>query len=572
MKKTIPITLKLLIFVSIFFILAIANSWLFLNSIKEFKKYAEINNVLFSIKTDIVALEYMLDVFVIGGDFEKGGGTEGVNLKAKVVDSDMERLKELSAAFGIFNDNPMLSRDYNDIVSDWRLVKERIAVLSNAISREEGLLVHNDVDLTTFLIAERLAGIEKFIYTEKDMAFSDITVLVGKSLLISALVAIAGIYLFYRNVINPIIRMSSAAEKIIDGNLSSRFETASKDEIGVLAKLLNKMADTINEAHSALGKNILEKTMIKETRTTEFTALNKVVGTIGRTLSKEEIALIAIDELIHSINADAGWIYLTEPFNTGPEKRTGLIVQRGLPHTFLKEANDAKLEEYLTGRLRNNKKHIFVNISEMDNSSRPLLESMGFKALCIIPIVYTESTIGAIILASKSQDGFSNTASCLFAEIMSGELAIAIENINLFEKEYRSKQLLERIIYQSPVSIAVFDKCGTCIMFNPAYSNFFEIKDGSQPVGKYNLFEDEVLETKGYTPLIKMRIFEGKPVTIEFEHDVSKSRYNQITRKPIKLKTTLSPIVDSNGSVINIVAMYEDVTEEDNPKKQMSKT
>ena len=129
---------------------------------------------------------------------------------------------------------------------------------------------------------------------------------------------------------------------------------------------------------------------------------------------------------------------------------------------------------------------------------------------------------------------------------------------------------MERIIYQSPVSIAVFDKCGTCIMFNPAYSNFFEIKDGSQPVGKYNLFEDEVLEAKGYTALIKMRIFEGKPVTIEFEHDVSKGQYNQITRKPIKLKTTLSPIVDSNGSVINIVAMYEDVTEEDDPKKQMS--
>src|SRR3970282_2552007 len=114
MKKTIPITLKLLIFVSIFFILALANSWLFLNSIKEFKKYAEINNVLFSIKTDIVALEYMLDVFVIGGDFEKGGGTEGVNLKAKVVDSDMERLKELSAAFGIFNDNHRLSLDHKE--------------------------------------------------------------------------------------------------------------------------------------------------------------------------------------------------------------------------------------------------------------------------------------------------------------------------------------------------------------------------------------------------------------------------------------------------------------------------
>src|SRR3970282_2745573 len=94
MKKTIPITLKLLIFVSIFFILAIANSWLFLNSIKEFKKYAEINNVLFSIKTDIVALEYMLDVFVIGGDFEKGGCSEGVNFKPNGVLCDMEDTKQ----------------------------------------------------------------------------------------------------------------------------------------------------------------------------------------------------------------------------------------------------------------------------------------------------------------------------------------------------------------------------------------------------------------------------------------------------------------------------------------------
>src|SRR3970040_2929452 len=106
--------------------------------------------------------------------------------------------------------------------------------------------------------------------------------------------------------------------------------------------------------------------MVKETRMTEFTALNKGVGTIGRTLSKEEIALIAIDELIQSINADAGWIYLTEPFNTGQEKRTGLIVQRGLPHTFLKEANDVELEEYLTGRVGNNKTQNLFNICVKD--------------------------------------------------------------------------------------------------------------------------------------------------------------------------------------------------------------
>src|SRR3990170_39949 len=573
MKRTLSVTQKFLIFISIFFILAVAHSWFFVSSIKELDKYADINNLLTSMKGDIVILEYRLDIFVIGGDFQKHYGTEGLSEQVVNIDKVLKQLKGLPDTT-IFNSNPMLSGDYKALINEWKFTAQKIGGLQNAASKEEVFLIHNDVDLKLFLIIEQLERLTQFLDARKANEFSNLDIRITYSLLISVAITLIAIYLFYRSIIRPINYMASTAKNMAAGDLKVRLKAVSQDEIGVLASTFNKMADDMKEAHATLEKNVSNRTMELEQRTNELAAINRVASAMGRTLAKEEIAGIALDELIFATKADAGWVYLIKQYDTDSETKLHLEVQRGLPPSFLKEAKEVRLEDgSIIGKPIKEKKHLLISISEVDIRFRRHLENMGFQMLFILPLIHTDSVIGLINLASKKSDYFFNdkAGSYIFAESIAKELANAVEYIGLFQKEFKSRLLMERLIYQSPVSIAVFDKTGTCAMLNPAYKRLFEIESADHVLGKYNILKDNVLEEKGYNQMIR-EVWKGKPVELETEYDISKVGHIHPPQadkgRPKKLRIRVFPIIDNDGSIPNIVAMYEDVTNKDQLEKQ----
>jgi PAS domain S-box-containing protein len=574
MKRTLSVTRKFLIFISIFFILAVVYSWFFISSIKGLDKYANISKPLTSIKGDIVILEYRLDIFVIGGDFQKHYGTEGLNEQVANINKALEQMNGLPDST-IFNSNPMLSGDYKALINDWNFVMEKIRGLKNVASKEEVFLIHNDVDLKLFLIIGQLERLIQFLDARKANEFSNLDSRIIYSLLSSVVITLIASYLFYRSAIRPINYMASTAKKMAAGDLKVRLKAVSHDEIGVLASTFNKMADDMNEAHATLEKNVSNKTMELEQRTNELTAMNRVASAMGRTLAKEEIAGIALDELIFATKADAGWVYLIKQNNdAGSETKLHLEVHRGLHPSFLKEAREVRLEDGgIIGKPIKEKKHLLISISEVDSRFRRHLENMGFQMVCILPIIHADGVIGLINLASKKPDCFSNneTILCIFAESIAKEMANAVEYINLFQKEFRSRQFMERIVYQSPVSMVVFDKTGTCVMINPAYRRLFGIGRDDQVLGKYNIFKDNVLEEKGYNQMIR-KVWEGETVELETEYDISKVGHIHPPQadegRPKKLRIRVFPIIDNDGSISNMVAMHEDVTNKDQLKNQ----
>ena len=73
---------------------------------------------------------------------------------------------------------------------------------------------------------------------------------------IAALVALVlGSVLFFQ-IVSPIQRLTSAAQKISAGDLSQRIPTRSQDEIGALANSFNQMADSLAK-HEELRRNLI---------------------------------------------------------------------------------------------------------------------------------------------------------------------------------------------------------------------------------------------------------------------------------------------------------------------------
>ena len=73
---------------------------------------------------------------------------------------------------------------------------------------------------------------------------------------IAALVALLLGSLLFFQIVSPVQRLTSAAQKIAAGDLSQRIPTQSRDEIGALATSFNQMADSLAQ-HEELRRNLI---------------------------------------------------------------------------------------------------------------------------------------------------------------------------------------------------------------------------------------------------------------------------------------------------------------------------
>jgi PAS domain S-box-containing protein len=119
----------------------------------------------------------------------------------------------------------------------------------------------------------------------------------------------------------------------------------------------------------------------------------------------------------------------------------------------------------------------------------------------------------------------------------------------------------DKLIEATALSTWISDENGTAIKANPACYEFFGTIE-EEVIGKYNIFQDEVAEMQGVMPEIKRAYATGEPVKFFLDYDfgaVSHVKVEEPTHKFIQVN--LTPIVDKNGRVSNVVSQSIDLTE-----------
>jgi PAS domain S-box-containing protein len=120
---------------------------------------------------------------------------------------------------------------------------------------------------------------------------------------------------------------------------------------------------------------------------------------------------------------------------------------------------------------------------------------------------------------------------------------------------------LNALIDQNPHSMWVSDTNGFLIRMNSACSRLLRSTE-QELVGKYNIFQDPVLEEQGYLPLVRSVFEEGKVVSFPLVYDSSR-----LCNLPLKetvslaLEVTIFPIKDAAGTFTNAVIIHNDITE-----------
>ncbi|MBU8892336.1 MAG: cache domain-containing protein [Bacteroidales bacterium] len=135
------------------------------------------------------------------------------------------------------------------------------------------------------------------------------------------------------------------------------------------------------------------------------------------------------------------------------------------------------------------------------------------------------------------------------------------QNKQAVEELKEKTSFIDRIIDSSALSMWISDEKGTVIRANSACLEFFGAT-GEEVIGKYNLFKDSEIKTKGFMPDIRKVFENGEVVSIMIDYDLSEVDHVDVINATHKIvKSTFTPIIDRNGKVTNVIVQAIDLTD-----------
>ena len=122
-------------------------------------------------------------------------------------------------------------------------------------------------------------------------------------------------------------------------------------------------------------------------------------------------------------------------------------------------------------------------------------------------------------------------------------------------------RFIDKIIESSAVSMWVSDEKGTAIRANPACLEFFGATE-EEVIGKYNLFQDAVIEKQGFMPDIRKVFEKGEAANIIIDYDFGAVDHVDVKNATHKIvESIFTPMLESNGKVSNVIVQAIDLTD-----------
>jgi len=124
-----------------------------------------------------------------------------------------------------------------------------------------------------------------------------------------------------------------------------------------------------------------------------------------------------------------------------------------------------------------------------------------------------------------------------------------------------SESFLNSIIEHSPYAMFISDINGTMTKMNQALRDLLNVTD-EELVGKYNIFQDNIVEEQGYMPLVRDVFEKGEIAKFTIKYDSSQLKSLQLQKKAYAiLEITVSPVMGADRKITNAIFQHVDITE-----------
>jgi len=244
-------------------------------------------------------------------------------------------------------------------------------------------------------------------------------------------------YLLTRRLVRPIRQLEGGVRRVAGGDLASRVEVRTGDELESLADEFNEMAGRLQKS----ANDIRQQMATVQRQAEELRLLHETTRAINARLDLAQTLTTFARETSRVISYDHLSVALLD------EEGEHYTVQFVFPET---EASDFspgtrhRLEESYVGEaVRAGRPYVRKDIGEPPlRAEDEFLATAGFRAVMLIPLVSESRAIGSVNLASRNPKAFGaeeQERMTLLAE----SFAVAIQHRRLYQRVLRFAEDLE---------------------------------------------------------------------------------------------------------------------------------
>ena len=266
-------------------------------------------------------------------------------------------------------------------------------------------------------------------HQQQDEAFSPVNKQVQGTLLVMVVViifAVAAAFAISIYLVRPIIQLTRMAEEVSAGNLNSRAEITSSDEIGILASTFNTMTSQLQETLGTLEQQVADRTRALETST-------EVSRRLSTILDQDQLVREVVEELQSAFGYYHAQIYLYD------EAKQNLAMAGGTGEagrTMLARGHKIEKGRGLVGRAAQTNQVILVpDVSQAEGwLPNPLLPET--KAEVAVPIAIGPNVLGVLDVQHNIINGLSEQDTDLIQAI-ANQVGIAVQNAQIYQRAQR---------------------------------------------------------------------------------------------------------------------------------------
>ncbi|MEZ4620682.1 MAG: GAF domain-containing protein [Caldilineaceae bacterium] len=236
-----------------------------------------------------------------------------------------------------------------------------------------------------------------------------------------------------QRIIQPIIDMIGAAQKVAAGDFAQTIVTNSGDEVDVLAAQFNRMSTQLRTSYTDLENRVAERTRVLST-------LIDIAAAVNRSLDLEETLTHSLEKTLDVLAIEAGGIYLLD--ENLAELR--LVVHRGYPAALIEQMDYLAVGEGFNGYVAQACQPLVVDeIGDDDRLARLAVMDAGLHSLVSVPLRSKEKLLGTLFGTTYTYRHFSHEDIDLLTSI-GYQVGVAIENALLYRQAQQLAALEER--------------------------------------------------------------------------------------------------------------------------------
>jgi signal transduction histidine kinase len=258
---------------------------------------------------------------------------------------------------------------------------------------------------------------------------------------LALLLLMAFAWRYVRSLAGPIRALQEGATRIGQGDLKSRIDVKTGDELQSLAEHFNQMAGQLQESYANLEGKVEERTRQLARSVSELEALGEISRAISSTLDVRAVLNSILAHACQLADSGGGAIYVYDPPRRQFDLEAGYRMGEELIAAV--RAHPIRMGDALIGQCAERREA--VQIDDLTKAPpHPLFAlhlQAGVRALLAVPLVHQQEMIGALVVRRKRVGAFAeHTVSLL--QSFAAQSAVAIQNARLFrELEHKGREL-----------------------------------------------------------------------------------------------------------------------------------